>query len=607
MSPQSKRSPEGLSYLFLTLTIVSIIGTVISGFLAFAYGNELSLPEAIDSGLVRANIRGMAEDGRFTEPMLEVTLTKQTVWPMTVVIPQGLTVEGTEGGADLVTGQTEKISLLGFEEAKKQLCAYSLDYSKPFPNSDSQYDLETLTINKNLDLTRLLDNIVYLKAEKEIASQLVVWAVYNEVKVEEISEALGISPHMHRVNEIREKDTPLVAPPSDFWLWLAIFIFSSTLTIVFGTRSKGFLLFWKGPNQNTTVSDAARDQPDDEMAEVKPLMIDHLEDWQSLAKGGMAEVYTAIEQRSGHKVVVKFPRRDSNGLCAANIKFRFEQEIKHHQKMTHANIVQFLEHGKCIHPRHGHETAYLIQEFIKGHTIFEVLHKNGYRKLDDRLFSKVVDVITEVLKYIHKKNVVHRDITWKNVMVDHRGEVYLIDFGNATEFDSTDTRELGHGAVGTPLFYAPLKLMGNIPARDFYSLVMLIYAMYAGKSILGLSERLIEQDMREMYNNLNGVPRSVRKALEWRLTGDYENSGSTEIRIKHFPTVREMMMEMIEKGSIKTKFRTGGEKNDPDDPDDFDGSGYLGTANNDPDGSGYLGTANNDFDDSGYQTSVANE
>lgn len=554
--------------LLLFLTIASMIGTLVSGFFAFAHWNELALQDAMARELVK--IGGMAEDGRFLQPML--TIRKQTYLPFTVVIAQGLRLKSSSDTADVVTLQEQKITLLPFPQTTK-VFAYSLDYMKSFPNSSSQYPFPPETGEISDELRPVLNNIVGLQAKHEIASQLAVWRKYKNVTLEDIGAALGrdLSEYRPRVNEILASGPPPEQPLDRFWLWVALLVFSCTLTVVFGT------FLWKGskrdapPNQpkKRSIGEGQDWSVDTVPHTVKvERLIEHLTDWKLIATGGMAKIWTALDERSGKKVVVKFPRVHATRVSQENIKYRFEAEITHHRKMNHPNIVQFLEAGKCIHPHSGHQTAYLIQEFVNGRTIYQFLLKNGFSQVDKYMISNIVDQIVEVLKYIHQKKVIHRDITWKNIMLDHTGQVHLIDFGNATEFYSDMTSELGHPAVGTPLFHAPLDLIGNVPARDFYSLAMLIYVMSAGKPILGLSEREIERDMTHLYQNLNGVPKSVRKALEWRLEGDFKDERSTIIRIKHFPTVRDLMKEAIEKGKIQTNIRIKAKHNRHHDDED---------------------------------------
>jgi len=500
MPAQSKR------YLLLLLTIASAIGTLISAFFLFAQQNEYTLEEAIDGALVTVQIHGIAEDGRFLEPMVKITLKKEAFWPLTIIIEQGLMLQSTSesesGAADLVTLQRKKIT---FNESFSDLFAYTLDYSKSFPNNKSEYTVIGM-INENLK--PVLNNIVGLEAEKELSSQLAVWISHNDVKLAKIEEALGqdFSEYSERVDEILQATESPLGSPSSSWQGFAALVLSTVLTLVFGS------LFWKSAPSRR--------------------VIDQLTNWKPLAKGGMAEVWVARYKQK--KVIVKFPREASKKLHADTIDYRFKVEIKQHQKLSHPNIVPLIEpltkdNQKCIHPKSKKETRYLIQEFVHGCTLDHLLNQQPSRRLPESIILEIIDKVLAALTYIHSKEVIHRDLTLKNIMVKtESGEVYLIDFGNSTRIDSRDTRIGGLPSVGTVPFYAPATKIGNEPRRDFYALAVVVYAMYGGQLLKGEipETEAIKAKIEQEVENLQSMPDSLRVVLQKCLNGDYQNSGA---------------------------------------------------------------------------------
>ncbi|MGB0384637.1 MAG: protein kinase domain-containing protein, partial [Ardenticatenaceae bacterium] len=535
-------------YLLLFLTIASAIGTLISGFFLLAQQNEYVLGDAdrLEGAQVRAEIRGMAKDGRFLQPMLEVALTKRpstlrqaqggpssghrSFWPLTVVIPQGLVLSASSDTADVVVLQTQKVTLLRGEQTT-EVFAYSLDYSRSFPDSRSQYQPQA-PISE--DVRGVLNNIVALQAEHEIASQMAVWLVYNQVEIEKIGEMLGrdFSEYGARVNEIVGSGSGAVGAASGSrWSWATVASLScALLTLCFGT------LF---------LSRLGKKTPQEGRIKVKRL-IDQLTDWQLVSRGEITEVWSAFDKRAGKNqpVVVKFPRSDSSGVSPRNIHYRFEKGIEHLQEMTHEHIAQLIESGECLHPREGHETLYLIQEFVDGSTLDEILQERNYESLDTLSVMQIVAQLSQALKGIHQKEVVYRNLTLNNIMVDKSGQVYLTDFANTTLFDSSETGDIGLSPVGTSPFYAPPELIGNVPARDYYSLAMLIVAMYVGKPITGLTWQEVKNDLEYLYQNLKGVPKSVRSVLEWCLNVGYHKV-STEIG-HDFSSPRQLLATMVE-------------------------------------------------------------
>ncbi|MGB0384635.1 MAG: serine/threonine-protein kinase [Ardenticatenaceae bacterium] len=494
--------------LLLVLTIVSAIGALSCALFLFAEWNELALQDAIERDQVTAQIHGIAEDGRFSEPMVEVTLDKKSAFPLTVVIPQGVTLQNPSGTADVVIAQTEKITLLG-SSSSHQILAYTLDYTKGFPNSTSKYEV-TSTINE--DLKPVLNNIVGLKAEHEIASQLAVWKSDHNVELEVIAAALplDVSQYAGRVDEIVQANYP---PPADSWLWEASLMLFVTLTFVFA-------MLIRKSRQHKRV-------------------IDQLTDWQLLANGGMAQVWVAHHERF-QQVVVKFPQTHEDKLYQQIVKYRFEIEIEEHQKLHHPNIVPLIEHGDATHPHSKQTTCYLIQQFVDGCTLDELLSQQPHRQLPETIIFEIVAQLLAALAYIHQKEVIHRDLTLKNIMVEKTGQVYLIDFGNSTSIGSQNTEIRGLLNVGTAPFYAPSEI-GNVPERDFYALAMVIYAMYGGSlttaedtNQVNKSQetlRAIEQELEHLTN----VPKWLHVVLKKCWNGQYQDSATLRSALRLSP------------------------------------------------------------------------
>ncbi|MGB0384351.1 MAG: serine/threonine protein kinase [Ardenticatenaceae bacterium] len=523
------------THLLLVLITILTISTLASAFRSFTYWNEFTLKEAIDGGQVTAEIHGIAEDARFEEPMLAVSLSKQTIWPFTVVIPQGLRLAAASGESEVIVLQTERIALVLPQDATR-LLGYSLDYSQPFPDSSTEYQINK--VEQNEQWISILKRILSLEAEEELASQLAVWMTVQDVELKEIENRLNadFSEYSDRVNEIVKDGTDPVAPLlSEFGRWLL-------LTSIFSALTLALLHIWRKKRTPEPVNGSHKAPP------IKQL---ELEDWKHLTTGGMAEIWTAYDKRSGKKVIVKFPKTDlePRGINSRTIMARFENESTYHEMMDHENVVKLIESGSCDHPEKGHVTKYLILEFIEGKTIHELISDHRHNPFPVDAMIEVVRQITSALTHIHQKKVVHRDITSNNIMVDQSGRAHLIDFGNATDFDSEKTGRMRLQSVGTRPFY-PLgyENVGTFPPYDYYSLAVLLYAMYTGIRVVGRRQADVKEEIREWYDeNSSAAPMVVRKALAWYLGGKYSDNqeDSEQIREEHFPSARQILAELV--------------------------------------------------------------
>jgi serine/threonine protein kinase len=75
-----------------------------------------------------------------------------------------------------------------------------------------------------------------------------------------------------------------------------------------------------------------------------------------------------------------------------------------------------------------------VLEYKPGNTIKELLFKNKYKFTKEEFFNIGLQLI-RIIKYIHERGFVHRDIRIPNVLIDI-DVVYLIDFGLARYVDN---------------------------------------------------------------------------------------------------------------------------------------------------------------------------
>ena len=116
----------------------------------------------------------------------------------------------------------------------------------------------------------------------------------------------------------------------------------------------------------------------------------------------------------------------------------------------------------------------LIQEFISGKTLYEVIE----RELEEAETASVMIQLTDVVAHSHDIGIIHRDIKPGNVMVQPDGTLKLLDFGAAKELRE---KEVSDTVTGSRPYMAPEQIMGKSQkSSDVWALGVVMYVLYTG-------------------------------------------------------------------------------------------------------------------------------
>src|ERR1035437_4711404 len=219
-----------------------------------------------------------------------------------------------------------------------------------------------------------------------------------------------------------------------------------------------------------------------------------------LGRGGMSDVYQAIDDRSGNTVAVKIVRSGDPEFVR-----RLTQEARALESFEHPGLIQLLDTGLAG------DDAYLVMEFIDGPTLAETLKS---RPLGAPATSALGARLAEALAYVHERGIVHRDVKPSNILQSAKGEAWLGDFGIAQLHDATTITAAG-STLGTVRYMAPEQLEGHHvgPSADIWSLGIVLLECLTGRRVYEGSPS--EVVARRLAGPAPGrSPRAVEAALE---------------------------------------------------------------------------------------------
>jgi serine/threonine-protein kinase len=232
----------------------------------------------------------------------------------------------------------------------------------------------------------------------------------------------------------------------------------------------------------------------------------------------MSTVYLATDLRLERDVALKV----LHPHLATDETFldRLGREAKAAAKLSHPHVVGVLDQGN------DGVTAYLVMEYIKGHTLRDVIRSKG--ALPPRLALALIDPVVEGLGEAHAAGLIHRDVKPENVLIADDGRIKIGDFGLARAVTTTTSTGALIGTVG---YLSPELVLGKTAdARsDIYSVGIMLYEMltgqqpYDGEVPIQVAYQHVNETVGPPSALVPGLAAEMDELVQWCTANDPEN------------------------------------------------------------------------------------
>jgi len=259
-----------------------------------------------------------------------------------------------------------------------------------------------------------------------------------------------------------------------------------------------------------------------------------------LSRGGFGITYLARDNTLDRTVVIKecFPetfcsrkghtvrvRSSTNEGQYRSVVEMFMREARAIAKMRHPAIVGVHRVFE------DNQTAYMALDLIDGHDLLEIIHDDD-RDLTPGEIKAILLKVLDAVALIHSEDLLHRDISPDNILLNKWGDPVLIDFGAAREEASKNTRIMSSVLIVKD-GYSPQEFYfagsTQTAASDLYALGATIYHLIAGEPPVNSQNRVAEVAVKnpDPYVPLAGrfpaydedFLKAIDKALELAASG----------------------------------------------------------------------------------------
>lgn len=229
-----------------------------------------------------------------------------------------------------------------------------------------------------------------------------------------------------------------------------------------------------------------------------------------LGRGGMGEVWRALDRRLRRYVALKFVRFP-DGAPDPELEARFAHEATIMSRISHPGMPAVYDFGRYQGTR-----LCLVMQFVEGTGLDDVVAEHG--PLPVGWAASIGAQVAAVLAAAHAAGVLHRDLKPANLMLRRDGSVQVVDFGLALMRDPQMTKLTRTGQLlGTAAYMAPEQVQAAefTERSDLYALGCVLYELltgrppFTGPTEFGVMQQHVKAQPVPVGVRRPGVPRGL--------------------------------------------------------------------------------------------------
>lgn len=189
-----------------------------------------------------------------------------------------------------------------------------------------------------------------------------------------------------------------------------------------------------------------------------------------IGRGGMSVVYMAINEKANKTWAVKEVRKDGK-MDFNTVRQGLMAEIETLKKLNHPNLPSIIDVIE------DNDSFIIVMDYIEGRSLDKIIKENGAQP--ESYVVEWAKQLCDVFGYLHSRTppIIYRDMKPANVMLKPDGNIMVIDFGTAKNYEIDLGETTGIGTIG---YAAPEQYIGSGLGRtdartDIYCLGITLY------------------------------------------------------------------------------------------------------------------------------------
>lgn len=258
-----------------------------------------------------------------------------------------------------------------------------------------------------------------------------------------------------------------------------------------------------------------------------------------IGAGGFGITYLGLDQSLNQPCAIKeyFPidwatRSDGTLAVIQGNQPRIKEAYEHGKAVfiNEARILVGLQQENAVVNAfdyfEANNTAYIVMEYISGTNLSKLVRGQGV--LSIQLANRMLQEMADALYRIHKKMLLHRDISPDNIIVREDGVFKLIDFGATRAYAINEPQTM---SVMVKPGFAPIeqymKSGAQGPWSDIYALAATYYFVLTRKKIPAAPDREMGVEVEPLKELVPDLPDKINAGIMRALSRSYKDRPQT--------------------------------------------------------------------------------